>query len=47
MIEFSSDSIDMGKIACFYLHDITDYLKLNNSLASDTAVVRKENGEIE
>ena len=46
MLNFSSDSIDMGKIACFYLHDFTDFLKKTASV-SDTTVLREENGEIE
>ena len=29
MQSFSNDSIDLGKIACFYLSDITDYLREN------------------
>ena len=29
MQQFSNDSIDLGKIACFYLSDITSYLREN------------------
>ena len=46
MQQFSEGSIDLGKIACFYLSDITEYLKLN-SKPDDTSVKRTEDGEIE
>ena len=31
MQEFSPDSIDLGQIACFYMSDITEYLRRNTS----------------
>ena len=45
IVEFSTDSIDLGKIACFYLSDITDYLKAN----PDPQSLQKKdaNGELE
>ena len=47
MQAFSADSIDMGKIACFYLFDLTDYLRKSSLLLQDKSILKKENGEVE
>ena len=46
MQQFSQDSIDMGKIACFYLQDITGYLRANAG-ENDSSVVRTSDGDVE
>lgn len=46
MQEFAPGSLGLGKIACFYLSDITDYLKANVA-DGDTSVERTPTGEVE
>ena len=46
MQQFTPDSIDLGEIACFYLFDMTNYLK-ENATINDPTIIRNENGDIE
>ena len=46
MQEFAPGSLDLGKIACFYLSDITEYLKTTVA-KDDKSVERTPSGEVE